>query len=63
MTNIATANINESSNLRAFDIKKIRGDFPILATKVNNKPLVYLDNGATGQKPNFVINARTAFGV
>lgn len=39
------------------DIEKIRGDFPILSRKVNGKPLVYLDNGATAQKPQSVIDA------
>ena len=34
------------------DIQKIRADFPILSQKVNGKPLVYFDNGATSQKPN-----------
>jgi cysteine desulfurase / selenocysteine lyase len=37
-----------------FDINKIRKDFPILQTRVYNKPLVYLDNGATTQKPRIV---------
>jgi cysteine desulfurase/selenocysteine lyase len=39
------------------DIQKIRADFPILSQKVNGKPLVYFDNGATSQKPQVVINA------
>ena len=38
------------------DIQKIRSDFPILSTTVCGKPLVYLDNGATAQKPNVVID-------
>ena len=38
------------------DIKKIREDFPILKRKVNGKPLVYLDNAATSQTPQQVIN-------
>jgi cysteine desulfurase/selenocysteine lyase len=38
----------------SLDINKIRQDFPILQTKVYNKPLVYLDNGATTQKPLIV---------
>ena len=38
-------------------INKIRKDFPILKTMVNNQPLVYLDNAATSQKPLAVINA------
>ena len=39
------------------DIQKIRADFPILSQKVNGKPLVYFDNGATAQKPQVVIDA------
>jgi cysteine desulfurase / selenocysteine lyase len=38
------------------DIKEIRADFPILAKKVYNKPLVYFDNGATTQKPQCVLD-------
>jgi cysteine desulfurase/selenocysteine lyase len=40
----------------SFDINKIREDFPILSRMVHNKPLVYLDNGATTQKPKQVID-------
>lgn len=39
------------------DVVKIREDFPILRCKVNGKPLVYLDNGASAQKPQAVIDA------
>lgn len=38
-------------------VEKIRADFPILATEMNGKPLVYLDNGATTQKPKAVIDS------
>ncbi len=38
-----------------FDVKKIREEFPILSREVYGKPLVYLDNGATAQKPRQVI--------
>tara|TARA_B110000285_G_scaffold99334_1_gene113149 strand:- start:1914 stop:3131 length:1218 start_codon:yes stop_codon:yes gene_type:complete len=41
----------------AFDIQKIRADFPILSRKVNGYPLVYLDNAATSQKPQAVIDS------
>src|SRR3954467_2539829 len=41
----------------AFDVQRVRDDFPILNTTVNGKPLVYLDNGATTQKPSAVIDA------
>jgi cysteine desulfurase/selenocysteine lyase len=40
----------------AFDVQKIREDFPILQRQVNGHPLVYLDNAATSQKPMSVIN-------
>lgn len=39
-----------------YDIEKIRSDFPILAREVNGKPLTYLDNGASAQKPQVVID-------
>lgn len=37
-----------------YDIATIRADFPILSRQVNDKPLVYLDNGASAQKPQVV---------
>ena len=40
-----------------FNIQQIRNDFPILSQKVNGKPLIYFDNGATSQKPQIVIDA------
>jgi cysteine desulfurase/selenocysteine lyase len=40
----------------AFDVAKIREDFPVLKQKVNGRPLVYLDNAATSQKPQAVID-------
>ena len=40
-----------------FDVERIRAEFPILAQTVNGQPLVYLDNGATSQKPRRVIEA------
>lgn len=42
-----------------FDVNKIRADFPILGREVYGKPLVYLDNGATTQKPRVVVEAMT----
>jgi len=41
----------------AFDVENIRKDFPILKRQVHNKPLVYLDNAATSQKPMQVIDS------
>ncbi|TAL60655.1 MAG: cysteine desulfurase [Bacteroidetes bacterium] len=45
----------------ALDIQKIRKDFPILSRKVNGKSLIYLDSGATAQKPKQVIDAITKY--
>jgi len=45
---------------RRFDVAEIRGDFPILRELVHGKPLVYLDNAASAQKPQAVIDAESA---
>jgi cysteine desulfurase / selenocysteine lyase len=45
----------------AFDVRAIRADFPILDTQVYGKPLVYLDNAATTQKPRSVLQALTDY--
>ncbi len=42
-----------------YDVDAVRADFPILSRRVNGKPLVYLDNGASAQKPQVVIDAMT----
>ncbi|MFG6561435.1 cysteine desulfurase [Sulfitobacter sp. 1A15299] len=42
-----------------FDVEAVRAQFPILGREVNGKPLVYLDNGASAQKPQVVIDAIT----
>ena len=41
----------------SFDVNAVRADFPILSTQVNGRPLVYLDSGASAQKPQVVIDA------
>jgi cysteine desulfurase / selenocysteine lyase len=46
-----------SQSASGLDIARIRADFPILAERINGKPLVYLDNGATSQKPQVVLDA------
>ena len=52
------SNIAEIQNqTEGFDVEKIREDFPILHQEVNGKPLVYLDNAATSQKPKSVIDS------
>jgi cysteine desulfurase/selenocysteine lyase len=42
-----------------YDVERVRRDFPILGRQVNGRPLVYLDNGASAQKPQAVIDAVT----
>ena len=46
---------------RKFDVNEVRKDFPILTRMVNDKLLVYLDNAATSQKPQVVIDALTNY--
>jgi cysteine desulfurase/selenocysteine lyase len=56
MTSAATiASTVPSSS--GFDVRNVRKDFPILQQEVNGKPLVYLDNAATSQKPRIVLDA------
>ena len=45
----------------AVDVAKVRADFPILSRMINGHPLVYLDSGATSQRPNQVIDAEADF--
>lgn len=45
----------------SFDVDRYRGDFPILSSRVGDKQLIYLDNAATSQKPNCVIDALSSF--
>lgn len=54
MTDLSVANAAQAP---AFDIDAVRRDFPILSQQVNGKPLVYLDNGASAQKPIAVLDA------
>ncbi|SMF58214.1 cysteine desulfurase / selenocysteine lyase [Alteromonadaceae bacterium Bs31] len=46
-----------AKSVREFDVEKVRSDFPILQQQINGHPLVYLDNAASTQKPNSVIDA------
>jgi len=50
-------NMVKEKKAKAFDVSHVRNEFPILSRKVYNKDLVYLDNGATSQKPQVVIDA------
>lgn len=47
--------------MKNWDVEKIRKDFPILATEVNGKPLVYLDNAASSQVPQSVIDRTSKY--
>ena len=42
---------------QAYDVEAIRSDFPILGTEIYGKPLVYLDNSASAQKPRAMLEA------
>jgi cysteine desulfurase/selenocysteine lyase len=48
--------VNDTATIAAYGVDRIRADFPILATKVYGKPLVYLDNAASAQKPQAVLD-------
>ena len=65
MNSIATQDnktrAENDAGVKAFDIKCVRQDFPILHQQVNGHPLVYLDNAATTQKPQSVIDAITEY--
>ena len=55
---IITPSAREISAVGApYDVEAVRADFPILAEKVHGKPLVYLDNAASAQKPKVVLDA------
>ncbi len=56
-----TASRAQPAASRVFDVHHVRADFPALAQRVHGKPLVYLDNSATTQKPQAVIDALTHY--
>ncbi|MBV1884102.1 MAG: cysteine desulfurase [Pseudomonadales bacterium] len=53
---IATSHLPEENQIKPFDVAAVRADFPILHQKINGKSLVYLDNAATTQKPQSVLD-------
>ena len=57
MTAVAAARLTEPD----YDVARVRRDFPILATRMNDRPLVYLDTAASAQKPRVVIETLKAF--
>jgi cysteine desulfurase / selenocysteine lyase len=60
VTPVAVAPLSGRSS-PPFDLQRVRADFPILGRRIRGKPLVYLDNAATSQKPQSVIDAVTRF--
>jgi len=56
-----TSSTRNGSALPVFNVDAIRGDFPALQQKMNGKPLIWLDNAATTQKPQSVIDATSNF--
>lgn len=56
MANATVADLKKTAQKVSFDVEKIRSDFPILQEKMHGKPLVFLDNAASTQKPNVVID-------
>ena len=61
MTSIASIASIAAPSQVGFDVRRIREDFPILRQTVHGKPLVYLDNAATAQKPRAVLDALMAY--
>ncbi len=53
--------VEEMTKTSSYNVKSVRADFPILSQEVNGHPLVYLDNAATTQKPNAVIDSITDY--
>ena len=61
MSTVVKTSPHETRTMPAFDVYRVRKDFPILHQTVHGKPLVYLDNAATTQKPQAVIDAITHY--
>ncbi len=61
MTSVLRAKDRQSESRQAFDVERVRSDFPILSRTAHGKPLVYLDNAATSQKPRAVIDALRSY--
>ena len=59
---VSTSSSSQPTSLSdAWDVERIRADFPVLHQKVNGRPLVYLDNGASSQVPQVVIDRGSAY--
>jgi cysteine desulfurase / selenocysteine lyase len=55
--NVMTKGVGKASGATSYDVEQIRADFPILFREIYGKPLVYLDNAASAQKPRSVLDA------
>jgi len=53
---VLTPSPKDLKAVKAYDLEAIRAEFPVLSQKVHGKPLVYLDNGASAQKPKVVLD-------
>ena len=53
--------VNDRSDVATWDVERIREDFPVLLQQVNGKPLVYLDNAASSQVPQVVIDRGSTY--
>jgi cysteine desulfurase/selenocysteine lyase len=58
---LSTVHATRTAGTRTFDVAAIRREFPILSRQVHGRPLVYLDNAATSQKPRAVIDALSGY--
>jgi cysteine desulfurase/selenocysteine lyase len=58
---MTTGSLAEGQTVAPFDVQRVRADFPILRRQVHGRPLVYLDNAATTQKPQAVLDALTRY--
>ena len=58
---MSSASLKHTNQAKGFDPLRWRADFPILGQKVHGKPLVYLDNAATSQKPRAVLDAVASY--
>jgi cysteine desulfurase / selenocysteine lyase len=61
MSSVKEKTVVQSQSKRAYDVEAIRRDFPALHQSIHDKPLAYLDNGASAQKPKAVIDAVSGF--
>src|SRR4030095_6984331 len=62
MSDVMVSSANSVATLAdTWDVERIRADFPVLHQKVNGKPLVYLDNGASSQVPQVVIDRGSVY--